>query len=137
MVDDFPRALANDELHLVFQPQLDDVGGRVRSVEALTRWVHPSLGSVSPSEFIPAIERCGLSYELDSWVIRRALEARRSWKRLGRPLPRLAINVSARSLVNPSLLDMVNDALKSTGQSAHDIEIELTETAVLDAQPRR
>ena len=134
LVDDFPRALENDELHLVFQPQLDEVGGRVRSVEALTRWIHPSLGSVSPAEFIPAIERCDLSFELDSWVIRRALEARRDWSRAGLSAPRLAINVSARSLVKPSLLDMVRDGLTATGQSPDDIEIELTETAVLDKQ---
>lgn len=134
LVDDFPRALQNDELHLVFQPQLDDVGGRVRSVEALTRWQHPSLGPVSPAEFIPAIERCDLAYELDSWVIRRALEARKTWASCGFPLPRMAVNVSARSLIKPSLLNMLNDGLTSTGQSPSDIEIELTETAVLDAK---
>ncbi len=134
LVDDFPKALENDELHLVFQPQLDGLGGRVRSVEVLTRWDHPSLGAVPPSEFIPAIERCGLSYELDSWVIRHALEARRAWSFCTPRLPRLAINVSAHSLVKPSLLQMVNDGLTSTGQRPDDIEIELTETAVLDAQ---
>ena len=134
LVDDFPKALENNELHLVFQPQLDGIGGRVRSLEVLTRWNHPSLGPVPPSEFIPAIERCGLSYELDSWVIRNALEARRAWSPYGSRLPRLAINVSAHSLVKPSLLQMVNDGLASTGQHPADIEIELTETAVLDAQ---
>ena len=134
LVEDFPRALANDELRLVFQPQLDDIGGRIRSVEALTRWDHPSLGPVSPSEFIPAIERSDLSYELDSWVIRRALRARQAWSRNGYATPKMAINVSARSLVKPSLLRMVTDGLEATGQSPDDIEIELTETAVLDRQ---
>ena len=134
LVDDFPRALENDELHLVFQPQLDEIGGRVRSVEVLTRWDHPSLGPVSPAEFIPAIERCGLSYELDSWVIRTALKTRRGWASKGLAVPKLSINVSAKSLVKPSLLKMVTSGLEQTGQSPNDIEIELTETAVLDAQ---
>ena len=134
LVEDFPRALENDELHLVFQPQLDDLGGNVRSIEALTRWEHPSLGTVSPAEFIPAIERCGLSYELDSWVFRRALQARREWSRSGMQVPRMAINVSAKSLVKPSLLYMVKDGLDATGQSPSDVEIELTETAVLDSK---
>ncbi len=134
LVDDFPRALENDELHLVFQPQLDDVGGRVRSIEALLRWQHPSLGLVSPAEFIPAIERCGLSYELDTWVIQRALEARRAWTTSGAQMPRMAINVSARSLVKATLPQLLNDGLASTGQCSDDIEIELTETAVLEAK---
>ena len=132
LVDDFPRALENGELHLVFQPQIGERGDRVRSIEVLTRWQHPSLGSVPPSEFIPAIERCGLAYALDSWVIRRALETRRDWPASASARPRLAVNVSARSLAEPSLISMLSDGLQATGQAPSDIEIELTETAMLD-----
>jgi diguanylate cyclase (GGDEF)-like protein/PAS domain S-box-containing protein len=91
------QALADDQLHLVYQPVVELPGGRPVGVEALIRWTHPTRGPMSPADFIPAAERTGLIVPIGIWVLRRALSELAGWMDAS-PRARLAVNVAARQL---------------------------------------
>ncbi len=95
-------ALENDQFHVVYQPVFDVGTGRVASAEALLRWTHPTSGPVSPADFIPVAEQHGLISEIGDWVLRRAVAEALDWNELtDRPVP-VAVNVSARQLIDPT-----------------------------------
>ncbi|MEP9384870.1 putative bifunctional diguanylate cyclase/phosphodiesterase [Nocardioides cheoyonin] len=122
-----PDALANGELSLVYQPQVALPGRRTVGVETLMRWNRPDLGPVSPAVFIPIAERSDLIVRLGEWTLaegcRRIAEINRS---TGREL-RVAINVSPRQFLSPTLRPAVARALESSGLPPHKLELELTE----------
>ena len=124
------EALANGELHLVYQPQVRLPGGQVCGVEALIRWQHPQLGTISPVEFVPMAERLGLVDEIGAWVVREACEEAMRWERRD---VEVAVNVSPRQLVSAGggFAEVVRDALDDTGLAAHRLCLEITETALL------
>jgi diguanylate cyclase (GGDEF)-like protein len=132
LLHQFGRALQEGQLRLVFQPQFRGPAGGLRSLEALCRWQHPTLGAVSPGEFVPLLEASGRVYELDRWVLRAALAQRREWVASGLEVPPVAVNVSAQSFTWPSLPTEVVTCLRSSGQPASALEVELTETSLLD-----
>jgi diguanylate cyclase (GGDEF)-like protein/PAS domain S-box-containing protein len=129
-------ALTRGELLLHFQPKIDIAGGRMVSIEALLRWLHPTRGLVAPMEFIPLAEERGLIVPIGRWVIQAACRQIREWRDAGLRVPPVAVNLSARQFASDSLVDDFVEAMKEHGVAASDIEVELTES-VLMADPDR
>lgn len=126
-----PGAVARQELELLYQPQLDVASGRVRAVEALLRWHHPQLGQVEPRAFVPWAEECGLIHELGRWVLQQACRQARRWRDLGVLQVPMAVNVSAVQLQAADFVGQVEQALDAAGVPAQALELELTETTLL------
>jgi predicted signal transduction protein with EAL and GGDEF domain len=125
--DDLRTALANDELHLAYQPVVSVSSGRIVGCEALLRWRHPQLGQISPADFIPVAEECGLIEALGEWVLRTAI-------RDATILPgniRVALNVSPIQFGNPSFAAVVANALANHDIDPERIELEITEGVFL------
>ncbi len=124
------KALDKDEFHLVYQPQMDLRHGRIVGAEALLRWQHPERGLVSPVEFIPILEECGLITAVGAWVIEEACRQARQWELAGTPL-RVGINLSARQFHDPALFDTIVTASGRSGVAAGSIELEITESLAM------
>lgn len=126
------RAIEADELVLHYQPQIDLRSGRVVGAEALIRWESPSLGRVSPAQFIPLAEETGLIVPIGKWVIERACRDAASW--IHTPEGKdcvIAVNVSARQLNGSDLIDIVSSALSENQLAPGHIELEITESLVM------
>ena len=126
------RALERGELALHFQPVVSAATGDVTAVEALVRWFHPELGRVPPGEFIPLAEETGLILPIGQWVLTEACRQVREWQRLGFPELRLAVNLSGRQFKQRNLVDMIRRVLQATGMPARLLELELTESALME-----
>ena len=126
----FEHALKNSELLVYYQPQVETHTEEIIAVEALVRWQHPYWGNIPPSEFIPIAEETGWIWEIDKWVMKTACQQVRDWHLLGYPI-KLAINWSARNFQNPHVLETVKETLAKTQLDPHYLEIELTETLLL------
>ncbi|MEU4625622.1 bifunctional diguanylate cyclase/phosphodiesterase [Actinoplanes sp. NPDC023801] len=132
---DLRTALRDDQFFLLFQPIVSLPGGTATGVEALLRWQHPERGLVPPDVFIPVAERIGVISELGAWVFAQACRQSAAWSaRYGAAAPtRISVNVSARQLADPGFVDTVADILQTTGADTRRLLIEVTETAVLNA----
>ncbi|WP_371762946.1 putative bifunctional diguanylate cyclase/phosphodiesterase [Massilia sp.] len=126
------RALQNDELYLLYQPQLDVRSNEIVGVEALVRWRHAERGVVSPNEFIPLAEETGLIVPIGEWVLRTACDQARHWQKLGRRPVRIAVNLSAKQFKDENLSQIVLSALHDTGLDPRLLELELTEGTLMD-----
>ncbi|MEW6165374.1 MAG: EAL domain-containing protein [Pseudomonadota bacterium] len=124
------HALDRHEFHLVFQPQVEIVGGRVVGVEALLRWHHPDHGEILPERFIPIAEEIGLIVPLGAWVLEEACRQAMSWEG-GASALRVAVNVSVHQLEDRHLVEQVAAVLTRTGLPAERLELEITESAVM------
>jgi len=125
-------ALERREFELHYQPQVDCTSGRVMGMEALIRWRHPEMGMVAPYRFIPLAEETGQILALGAWVLRTACRQLRDWQHAGRQELRVAVNVSARQLAEPDFVQSVAEVLADTGLAPCCLELELTESAVMD-----
>ncbi|MGB3136697.1 MAG: EAL domain-containing protein, partial [Nodosilinea sp.] len=125
------HGLERNEFVLYYQPQIDMALGKVVQMEALLRWQHPTLGLVAPGQFIPLAEENGLIVPIGEWVMRTACTQIMTWHRLGLPLVKLAVNLSARQLQHPTLVNVVAQVLAETGLPATYLELEVTETAAM------
>lgn len=119
------------EMMLFYQPQVSLETGEVVGAEALVRWHHPAWGMVSPGRFIPLAEETGLIVPLGDWVLREACRQAAAWAREGRPL-RVSVNLSARQLGECGLVPSVRAALDASGLDPHWLDLELTETALIE-----
>ncbi|WP_231956980.1 MULTISPECIES: bifunctional diguanylate cyclase/phosphodiesterase [unclassified Actinoplanes] len=128
---DLRRALAAGEFHLLYQPIVDLPDGRLSGVESLVRWQRDG-HTVSPADFIPVAEDTGLIVELGAWIIDTAIAQTASWLREhgADTLRSVAVNVSARQLLDPNLPEVVALALARHGVPPHRLTVEITETAV-------
>ncbi|KWV85541.1 phosphodiesterase DibA [Pseudomonas fluorescens] len=126
------RALDQHELRVYYQPVHDLHDSRLVGVEALVRWQHPERGLVSPGEFIPIAERTGLIAEIDAWVMDQACRQMCQWLADGAPLSFIAINVSSRLFARRELYEQVAQVLHATGLDPAFLELEVTESAVMD-----
>lgn len=126
------RALANDELRVFYQPVHDLFTAQMVGVEALVRWQHPQRGLVPPSDFIPIAERTGLIAEIDAWVLREACRQMVRWQQDGRTLAFVAVNISSRLFGQRELYRQVADVLHQTGLDPALLELEVTESAVME-----
>ncbi len=122
-------ALQEDQLVLHYQPKLDLASGRVDCVEALVRWQHPVRGLLPPADFLPIAERSELIEPLTEWVLRRALTDCASWSAAGHEWS-VAVNVSARNLASLEFVELVEEALTTSGVAPHQLFLEITETAI-------
>jgi len=132
MEADLRRALDRGELELHYQPKVDLVSGAISGCEALLRWNHPQRGMIAPHLFIPLAEETGLIVPIGHWVLRTACLAARSWQDRGLPPLVVAVNLSARQFRQPDLLATVMQTLLETELSPHVLELELTESMIVD-----
>jgi len=130
--NDLRRALPMNQLEVHYQPKSDIATGRISSVEALLRWRHPTRGLVGPSEFIPLAEESGLILSIGEWVLREACRQASDWRRAGLPFIRIAVNVSPVQFRQSNFLQAVHAALLDFDLEPQYLEIELTETTVMD-----
>lgn len=126
-------ALSDGSLRVEYQPKMKLGVGEVSGFEALVRWSHPELGSVSPAEFVPIAEATGLISALTSNVLRQALTACRRWHDAGKPVG-IAVNVSARSLDDSVLLGQVAAMLTASSLEPRWLTLEITESSVMEDQ---
>lgn len=124
-------ATGRNELVLHYQPLVDIKSGQVKGMEALLRWNHPELGLVPPLDFIPLAEESGLIIPIGEWVLRTACTQARAWQDAGLPPLRLSVNLSARQF-QKDLVGMVASILEETGLEPKYLELELTESVVMD-----
>lgn len=127
-------AVERKELELYFQPKINLADGALIGSEALVRWNHPKLGLVPPDQFIGIAEDSGLIVEIGEWVLREACHIAREWNAPDMPLHRVAINLSARQFQSGDLAKTVNRILEETDCLPEWIELEITESMLLDEQ---
>ncbi|HRL92553.1 MAG: EAL domain-containing protein [Pseudomonas sp.] len=126
------EALANNELHLVYQPQIDYSDHRVIGVEALLRWQHPQHGFVSPDIFIPLAEQNGTIVAIGEWVLDQACKQLREWHDQGFIDLRMAVNLSSVQLHHAELPRIVNNLLQVYRLPPRSLELEVTETGLME-----
>jgi EAL domain-containing protein (putative c-di-GMP-specific phosphodiesterase class I) len=132
LLHDFRRALDEPgSLRLVFQPRVDLATGRCCGAEALLRWSHPLLGEVSPGEFIPIIEQTSLARPVTAWVLSEAMKQLNAWRAAGLDIS-MSVNVSAANLEESDFAQTVQAASPQTSDPPEMIELEVTETAVME-----
>jgi diguanylate cyclase (GGDEF)-like protein/PAS domain S-box-containing protein len=124
------RAVQEDELRLLYQPQVELGTGRIAGVEALVRWEHPERGVLLPADFIPAAERTGLIIELGRWVLAEAVEQAVRWGDC--PPMTISVNVATQQLAQGDFATEVASILEMSGLPASCLRLEVTESAVLD-----
>ncbi len=129
---DLRRAIETEAFTLFYQPQLRLGDGVVYGAEALVRWNHPERGMVSPADFIPLAESTGLIRELGHWVLRTACKQASAWAKAGHPDIRMAVNLSAVEFMSDNLLGNVRAALEESGLPPQQLELEITESAVME-----
>ena len=128
------RAVERNELELYFQPKVRLADGALIGSEALLRWNNPQRGMIQPDKFIGIAEDSGLIVGIGEWVLREACRAACNWNGPNKLLHKVAVNLSARQFQSSSLLKAVNDALEETGCYPEWIELEITESLLLDEQ---
>jgi EAL domain-containing protein (putative c-di-GMP-specific phosphodiesterase class I) len=135
LVNALRQALEHDQLRLHYQPQVSLHDGLIIGAEALLRWTHPELGTVSPAEFIPAAEDSGLILPIGEWVLRHAARQARFWMEDGLGPLVMAVNLSAVQFRHPDLPELVSRILSEENLPPEYLELELTEgVAVHDPQ---
>lgn len=129
-------ALRGDQLTLHYQPQLCSHSRQLAGVEALLRWEHPQMGSVSPARFVPMAEECGLMAELSLWVLRQACDDLGRWRQRGVPVPRISVNLSASNFDSATLPEQLRGLLQEYRLGAGDLVLEMTESVMLSTHTR-
>ena len=131
LMNDLREGLAREELDLHYQPKVDFQTGRIDHAEALMRWHHPRRGNVPPDEFILLAERTGFIRRLTRWALTKAIEDCRDWREYGFPIT-IAVNVSAKDLLDPALPSFIVHELTRCGLDTDAIVLEITENAVME-----
>ncbi|MGV8923440.1 MAG: EAL domain-containing protein [Thermomonas sp.] len=131
LVNAMRRALEQGQFQLHFQPQYSLGGGQIIGVEALLRWDHPELGAISPVEFIPVAEDCGLILPIGEWVLRTAVHQLKQWLDRGYPPMTMAVNLSAVQFRHRSLPDLVSSIVADAQLPVGLLDLELTESVAM------
>lgn len=130
--NDLNNALLKKEFLLYYQPLVDLQTRKICGVEALIRWNHPKRGFISPVDFIPIAEETGLIIPIGEWVLNEALIQTKVWHELGFNQLKVAVNLAAKQLRQENIIATIDNALKRSGMNSNYLELELTETALLD-----
>ena len=125
-------ALEHGEFHLVYQPKISLASGRICGAEVLLRWTSPEHGVVEPVEFVPILEDTGLIEPVGLWVMQQVCELSQRWHLAGRPMLPLSVNISVHQLIRGDLCERIAQLLVECGVPRDTIELELTETAVME-----
>ncbi len=125
------RAIERNEFFLQYQPKLDARSRKVVGVEALIRWKHPDKGMISPAEFIPLAEESGMIVRIGEWVLNTACRQNKSWREMGLPSVSISVNLSNRQFSHKDLIETVTRALKDVGMDPLHLELEITESTVM------
>lgn len=128
------KAIEQQELRVFYQPQVDIVTGRIIGAEALVRWQDPVEGLIAPCHFIPLAEETGLILEIGAWVLRETCRQGRQWLDAGLPPLTLAVNVSAHQFRRSDVSALVTTVLSETGFPAKQLELEMTESGLMESQ---
>jgi diguanylate cyclase (GGDEF)-like protein/PAS domain S-box-containing protein len=128
---DLKKALERDEFVLFYQPQIDLRSGKISGVEALIRWQHPERGLISPLQFISIAEESGLIIPIGAWVLNEACRQACVWQQAGLASIRIAVNISSHQFRQGGLVTMVKQALDDSGLSSSMLELELTESCIM------
>lgn len=126
------KAITNNEFILYYQPKLDLKEGLITGVEALIRWESPELGMVSPGEFIPLAEETGLIMQIGEWALREACKAAKSWQDQKYQPISVSVNLSPKQFRHQDIAHLIKTVLAETKLDAKYLEMEITETAVMD-----
>ncbi len=126
------QALEREEFVVYYQPQVNVNTGKIYGVEALIRWQHPELGLVSPGKFIRIAEETGLIVSIGEWVLWTACAQNRAWQSAGLPPVQVSVNLSPRQFQQPNLVSMVARVLEETGLEPQFLELEITETNIIE-----
>lgn len=129
---DLRNAIKNGEMTLHYQPQVCLASGKIIGVEALLRWYSPIHGFVSPAKFIPIAEETGLIVSIGEWVLRTACAQNLAWQLAGLPFIKMAVNISSRQFKEQNLVDITTQILQETGLKAKYLELEITETLIIE-----
>jgi len=132
LVSDLKEALARQQFIVHYQPQFDLAGGGIVGMEALVRWQHPDKGLIPPDHFIPVAEDAGMISELGEWVLRTACQQMVAWKQQGMALRQIAVNVSPKQFHDETFYSRVVGIIADTGCAPECIDIEITESTILD-----
>lgn len=131
---DLRKALEQEEFQLYYQPKLNLISGKIVGVEALIRWQHPEKGFISPVEFIPLAEETGIILPIGEWALRTACVQNKAWQEAGLPPMIVSVNLSVRQLYQPNLVKMVTRILEETGLDPKYLELEITESMLMDTE---
>ncbi|MEW6187528.1 MAG: bifunctional diguanylate cyclase/phosphodiesterase [Thermodesulfobacteriota bacterium] len=129
-------ALERGEIFLEYQAKLDLRTGTIPGAEALLRWNHPLLGSVSPTRFIPVAEEIGLIVPFGRWVLKSACIQNMTWQRQGLPQISISVNLSIRQIMDDGLLTDIRAALEESGLASHLLELEISESMLIQYPER-
>ena len=131
---DLRKAIEQNEFQVHYQPKINLTSGKITGVEALLRWQHPEKGLVQPSEFIPHAEETGLILPMGEWVLHASCKQNMSWQEAGLPPMVMSVNLSVRQLYQPNLVERVREILDETGLAPEYLELEITESMLMDIQ---
>ena len=126
------RAIANDEIEVFYQPIIRLADRTVAGFEALLRWRHPEQGLIFPNQFVPQLEELGLMAEVGNWVLRTACMQNAAWQKAGLPPIRVMVNLSSTQFYRCNIASNVMRALSESGLDPKWLELELTESLMLD-----
>lgn len=126
------KAIRNNEFYLLYQPVMDIVNEKIIAAEALLRWENSELGPISPTTFVPLLEEIGLIYDVGNWVLECSTKQMKHWLDLGMQLERISVNVSPLQFNNGNLVDNVKKALYDAQLPARYLELEITESTIMD-----
>lgn len=129
---DLQHALARDEFSLYYQPLVATETGSITGVEALLRWRHPEQGMIFPNQFVPQLEELGLMTDVGNWVLRTACMQNAAWQKAGLPPIRMMVNISSAQFYRSHIASSVKKALTDSGLDPKWLELELTESLMLD-----
>ena len=129
---DIMRAVKEDQFAMYYQPQLDLQSGRLVGIEALVRWQHPEKGLLNPLDFIPLAEETGLIIALGKWILQASCQQLREWRDAGYDTGRICVNISGRQFRQGTLIGLVEEVLERTGLNPAELELELTESVIME-----
>ena len=130
--EELKRALDENALSLQFQPQVHVPTGKLVGIEAFVRWPHPAHGMIGPSDIVPLLDQGSLHVEFDRWVLRALCAQVIAWRKEGVDVPLVAANMWTHTLQRPDVVDIVRDAIASSGIAPGDLEIECPRGSVRD-----
>jgi predicted signal transduction protein with EAL and GGDEF domain len=131
--NDLSTALQENQLELIYQPQIDINTGKVTAIETFTRWKHHKIGAVSPVEFISIANETGLIYQLGNWILDNSCKQMANWRNTTGLDIRLSVNVTAKQLSSGRFPDRVASALKKSGLPSEALELEISENTLSDS----